>query len=315
MAQTAKTGHPGTTIKANEWRKYAKHKYLVFMFIPAVIYYCIFHYGPLYGVQIAFKDYMFLKGIAASPWAGLKHFNTMISIPSFMEVMRNTVIISGYKLIFGFPAPILFAILISELRFLTFKKVVQTISYMPHFFSWVVLAGIFIQLLSPSSGPINQIIKSLGFEPIYFVASPQWFRTVLVVTSIWKGVGWGSIIYLAAITGINTEMYEAATIDGATRVQCIRFITLPSLIPVITIMLILQVGNIVQDDFDQIFNLYTPAVYRVGDVLSTYNYRRGVEGMEYSFSTAVGLFLNVISFSLTFIANAIAKKVNEYGIW
>ena len=296
-------------------KEYWKCRYLVILFIPAVLYYSLFRYGPLYGIQIAFKNYIFKLGIIGSPWVGFDNFITLFSIQSFREVFFNTLIISLYKLIFTFPAPIVFAILLSELRGLRFKKMVQSISYLPHFVSWVILGGLFLQFLSPSTGPINQVLKSLGLEPVYFLADPKWFRSVLVVSSLWKGVGWGSIIYLASISSIDPELYEAAEMDGAGRLRKIWNITLPTLVPVITIMLIFAIGGIVNDDFDQVFNLYTPAVYRVGDVLSTYTYRIGLVDLRYSFSTAVGLFKNVLAFVLILGANAAAKRINEYGIW
>lgn len=296
-------------------RKYYKNRYLFLLFIPALIYYLIFCYGPLLGVQIAFKDYNFRKGIWGSPWVGLKHFKALFAIRSFKEVFSNTLIISVLKLIFNFPAPIIFAILLSELRGAKFKKTVQTISYLPHFLSWVVLGGVFLQLLSPTTGPINGLLKSMGMQPISFLTSTRWFRTILVATSMWKGFGWGSVVYLAAITGIDQEMYEAAEIDGAGRIRKIVSITLPSITPVITIMFIFAVGGIINDDFDQIFNLYNAAVYSVGDVLSTYTYRVGLVDMRYDFSTAVGLFKNVLAFALIVTTNTITKRINEYGLW
>lgn len=296
-------------------RQYWKNRYLFILLIPVLAYYIIFHYAPMYGIQIAFKDYKFRLGIAGSPWTGLSNFKLLFNMGSFWEVFGNTLIISVYKLLVGFPAPILFAILMSELRGKVFKKTVQTISYLPHFISWVVLGGIFIQFLSPSTGPINQILQALGLDPIYFLGDTKWFRGTLVATSVWKGLGWNSIIYLAAITGIDAELYEAAEIDGAGRLRKIMNVTLPGLVPVITVMLIFNVGGIVNDDFDQIFNLYNAAVYKVGDVLGTYTYRVGMVDMRYSFSTAVGLFKNVIAFALIIITNSVTKRVNEYGIW
>ena len=298
-----------------ELNKYIKYRHLFFMFIPAILYYIVFHYMPLYGVQIAFKDYKFLKGISGSAWIGLTHFETLFNTPSFKEVFKNTIFISFYKFIFGFPAPIIFALLLNELTHIPYKKAIQTISYLPHFVSWVILAGIFVQFFSPNSGPVNMFLKAIGLNPIYFLADPKWFRTILVITHVWKSVGWGSIIYLASISGINQDMYEAAYIDGATRIQRIKYITLPFLDHVVTIMLIFAVGNLINDDFDQIFNLYNPAVYRVGDVLGTYNYRKGLLDMEYGYSTAVGLFKNTISFTMIILANSFTKKINDYGIW
>ena len=299
----------------SEFKKYWQYKYLTLLLLPAILYFAIFMYGPLYGLQIAFKDYAFMKGIWGSPWVGLEHFQHLLELDSFKEVFRNTIVISLYKFIFGFPAPIIFAVLLNELRHLLFKRVVQTISYFPYFVSWVILAGIFTQFLSPSIGPINIVLKALGLDPIYFLADPQWFRSVLVVTDIWKELGWGTIIYLAALAGINPELYEVATVDGANRFQRIRYVTIPGLVPVITIMLVLTLGKLINDDFDQVFNLYNPAVYSVGDVLSTYTYRHGLVNMEYSFATAVGLFKNIISLVMVLGANAIARRLNDYGLW
>ncbi|MGZ9585554.1 ABC transporter permease [Paenibacillus marinisediminis] len=304
-----------TQLWLNHLSPYWKTRYLVLLFLPAIAYYIIFHYVPIYGILIAFKDYRFKLGIWGSPWVGLEHFRDLFSLPSFWEVFRNTIIISFYKLVFSFPAPIILALMLNEVRHMIFKRFVQTISYVPHFLSWVVIAGLFVQFLSPSIGPINILLKAFGIDPIYFLGDPKWFRAVLVLTEVWKSVGWGTIIYLAVLTGINPDLYEASKVDGASRMQNIRYITLPSMAPVVTIMFILAVGQIVNDDFDQVFNLYSPAVYQVGDVLSTYTYRRGLVELEYSFAATVGLFKNIIAFVLIVITNTISKKINEYGLW
>lgn len=296
-------------------KSYWKYRSLVLLFVPALLFYILFKYLPIYGVQIAFKKYMFLKGIWGSPWIGFQNFEKLFGMASFWEVLRNTFIISGLKLLFGFPAPIILALLLNELRSVAFKRVVQTISYLPHFLSWVILSGIFIQFLSPSIGPINIVIKALGGKPIYFLGDENWFRPVLVFTHMWKTVGWGTIVYLAALTGINPEFYEAAYIDGATRWQSTRYITIPSLAPVITIMLIFAVGGVIEDDFSQIYNMYNEAVYSVGDVISTYTYRRGLVKMDYGFASAVDLFKNLVALVLIISANTVANRVNEYGIW
>lgn len=295
--------------------KYWKNRYLFFLLIPAILYYGIFKYGPMYGILLAFKDYSFRLGITGSKWVGLQNFADLLQMESFSEVFFNTIIISTYKLIFGFPAPIILALLMNEIRNKYFKKTVQTISYLPHFLSWVILAGIFTQFLSPSIGPVNIFLKSIGINPVYFLGEEKWFRSALVSTSVWKGIGWSSIVYLAALSGICPDLYEAAIMDGATRLQRALKITLPGLIPVVTIMLILAVGRIIEDDFDQIFNMYNPAVYSVGDVISTYTYRRGLVNMEFGFATAVSLFKNLISLALIVITNFISHRVNEYGIW
>ncbi len=301
--------------KSRLYKNYWESRYLFLMLVPAVIYYIVFHYMPIYGVQIAFKNFRFNKGIWGSPWIGFQHFIDIFALESFWEVFSNTIIISIYKLIFGFPAQILLAILLNEIRHERFKKTVQTISYLPHFISWVILAGVFTQFLSPSIGPVNVLLRTIKMKPIYFMADLRWFRTILVSTDVWKTVGWNSIIYLAALTGINPELYEASIVDGASRLKRIIYITIPSLAPVITIMLIFAVGNLIKDDFDQVYNMYNASVYKVADVISTYTYRKGLIDMEYSFSTAVGLFKNVLSFILIIIANWTAKHINEYGIW
>jgi len=297
------------------WHYYWKHRYLSLLFVPAILYYVIFQYLPTYGVLIAFKDYQFRQGIWNSPWIGFRHFQHLFELESFWQVFRNTIVLSVYKLIFGFPAPIVLAILFNEVRHSLFKKFVQTLSYLPHFLSWVVVAGLFVQFLSPSIGPVNLLLRLVGLDPIYFLGSTDWFRFTMVTTDIWKSVGWGTIIYLASLASINPELYEAAEVDGSNRFQNMFYITLPSLTPVITIMFIFAVGQIVNDDFDQIFNLYNPAVYEVGDVLSTYTYRRGLVELDYSFAAAVGLVKNVLAFLLIVITNAVSRRVNEYGLW
>jgi putative aldouronate transport system permease protein len=284
-------------------QSYWKNRYLLLLLIPGLLFYIIFRYAPMYGILIAFKNYKFKLGIWASPWVGLEVFQEIFRSTIFWRVFKNTLIISSLKLIFGFPAPIIFALLLNEVKLSRFKKSIQTVSYLPHFISWVVLAGMMIELLSPSSGPINFLIKELTGKTFYFLGDSRYFRSTLVVTSIWKSIGWGTIVYLAALSDINPELYEAADIDGANRWQKAKFITLPSLKPVIVILFILSVGDIVGDDFDQIFNLYNPAVLSVGDVLSTYTYTKGIQQMEYSFSAAVGLFQNILAFMLLIIAS------------
>ena len=311
----------GSTISRSSHRKkslfkqYVKNRYLFYMLIPVLAFYIIFHYGPMYGIVIAFKDFYPLRGILGSPWVGLKHFHEVFSGLFFWDVFRNTIIISSYKLIFGFPAPIILALLINEVRHMGFKKTIQTVTYLPHFISWVVLAGIFIEFLSPSRGPINVILQSMGQKPVYFLGDPRLFRGVIVSTSIWKEIGWGTIIYLAAMSGVDPELYDVAELDGAGRFQKMWNITLPSILPVIVIMLIFSAGSIINDDFDQIFNLLNNSVMQVGDVISTYVYREGLTKMNYSYATAVGLFKNIISFALVLLTNSIARKTSEYSIW
>ena len=242
-------------------------------------------------------------------------FEELFATHTFVRAFRNTVIISLLRWVFGFPMPIILALMLNELKNLRFKKTMQTISYLPHFLSWIILTGLFTQLLSPTNGPINYIISLLGGKPIYFLADNAWFRSTMVITGIWKEIGWGSIVYLATIAGIDTELYEAAECDGATRWQKMFRITLPLMKPTIVILLIMNCGSILEAGFDQIFNFYNSAVYETGDIIDTYVYRRGIGDMEYSISTAVGLFKNVIGFILVTGTNFIAKRLGEGGIW
>ena len=294
---------------------YRKNYVLTLMFIPVIAYYFLFKYAPMYGIVLAFKDYSIRKGILGSPWVGFTVFEELFATHTFVRAFRNTVIISLLRWIFGFPMPIILALMLNELKNLRFKKTMQTISYLPHFLSWIILTGLFTQLLSPTNGPINYIISLLGGKPIYFLADNAWFRSTMVVTGIWKEIGWGSIVYLATIAGIDTELYEAAECDGATRWQKMFRITLPLMKPTIVILLIMNCGSILEAGFDQIFNFYNSAVYETGDIIDTYVYRRGIGDMEYSISTAVGLFKNVIGFILVTGTNFIAKRLGEGGIW
>ena len=306
--------------RKNKWspdfiRPYIKHYDIFILFIPIIAYYAIFYYAPMYGVLIAFKDYKILKGFSGSEWVGFRNFIDLFNTASFWEVFRNTIIISSLRILFGFPAPIILALLLNEITHGFYKRAIQTISYLPYFLSWVILAGIFIQFLSPSSGFVNQIIKSLGGREIFFIGSSEWFRFTLITTGVWASVGWGSIIYIASISTIGPQLYEASIVDGANRFQQVIYITIPSLTPVITITLILSTGNIINAGFDQIFNMYNPAVYKVADIIDTYVYRKGLVGMNYSFGSAVGLFKNILAMFMIFVTNAIAKRVNDYGIW
>jgi putative aldouronate transport system permease protein len=285
------------------------------LLLPALVWYSVFSYGPLYGVQLAFKDFRILDGISGSPWVGFKYFEMMLNgSQDFFLIIRNTLVLSSYHIIFGFPAPIVLALLFNELRLQWFKKLAQSISYLPHFFSWVILSGFLITILSPSSGVVNHIISFIGLKPIYFLGDPDYFRFTLVISSIWKEIGWSSIIYLAALASTDPQLYEAAVIDGAGRWKQMLHITLPSLLPVIAIMFIFRIGGILDAGFDQVLNLYTPATYRVADILDTYVYRLGLEQMQYGFATAVGLFKNVIAFTLVLIANYLVKKSGEEGL-
>ncbi len=295
--------------------QYWKYRYLMFIMIPSIAMLMVFKYVPLYGIQIAFKDFRLKMGIWGSPWVGFEVFEKVFEMPVFWTAFKNTVILGFLNLVIGFPLPVLLALLLNEIRSIKYQKVLQTISYLPHFVSWVTLSGLFIQLLSPSTGAVAALFRLVGATPYYFMGEADTFRMVLVVTNAWKSIGWGSIVYLAALAGVDQEMYEAALIDGATRLQRTVHITLPSIAPTVTIMLILRAGSIVSDNFDQIFNMGNSATYKVSNVLGVYTYEIGLKNMRYSESTAISLFLNIISFTLVMLTNAASKKVNDYGIW
>lgn len=286
----------------------------LFLLVP-VAYYIIFRYVPMYGIVIAFKNYRLSDGIFGSAWAGLRHFERLFRSPDFYTILRNTLLLNVYSLVFGFPVPIILAILLNEVRSPTFKRVNQSILYLPHFISWVVLAGIFIQMLSPSTGIVNLFLRAVGLQPVFFMASPFWWPVVFVVSGIWKGAGWGSIIYLAAVSNIDPELYEAARIDGANKGQQIWNITLPGIKGTVAIMLILNMGSMMDVGFEHVFNLQNSAVQSVSDVISTYVYRVGIQGAQYSYTTAIGLFQSIISFILVVSTNKITKMMGENSLW
>ncbi|QHT63937.1 sugar ABC transporter permease [Paenibacillus lycopersici] len=286
------------------------------MLVPALLWYGVFYYGPLYGIQLAFKNYRIFDGITGSPWAGLEHFRRMFSGSNdFPDILRNTIVISFYHLAFGFPAPLVLALLFNELRIKWFKRVTQSITYLPHFLSWVVLSGLLVTFLSPTQGIVNYVLQGIGIDPIYFLGEKAYFRFTLVMSSMWKEVGWGTIVYMAALAGIDPNLYEAARVDGASRWRQTLNITLPGLLPVVVILFLLRIGHLLDAGFDQVLNLYNPAVYEVGDILDTYVYRVGINQMDYSFTTAVGLFKNVVGFGFLVIANFVVKRTGQEGIF
>ncbi|MDF2652980.1 MAG: protein lplB, partial [Paenibacillus sp.] len=283
--------------------------------VPGIAFLLLFKYTPMYGIIIAFKDFNIFDGMAASEWVGLKHFEKLFSSESFLNVFQNTLIISLYKIVFLFPLPIIVAILLNELKNMAFKKGIQTVIYLPHFLSWVIVSGLFIDMLSINGGIVNRILIGLGGEPIRFFLDSDIFRSVLIFTAGWKEVGWSTIVYLAALTSIDPQLYEAAKIDGANRWKQTLHITLPGLIPIILLMFILRLGNILEAGTEQILVMYNPGVYNVADVIGTYVYRIGLGNQDYSFSTAVGLFDSVIAFFLILSGNALSRKYLQRGIW
>jgi putative aldouronate transport system permease protein len=285
------------------------------MILPGIVYFLIFKYIPLGGIVIAFQDYNIFRGIAESPFVGWKHFINLFTYPDFLRVLKNTLLISFYHLLLGFPAPIILALLLNEVSNLRYKKTVQTILYLPHFLSWVIVAGMFINFMSPSIGLINKIIKQLGYQPVFFMQEAKYFRAIIVTTGIWKEVGWSSILYLAALAGVNPELYEAAIVDGAGRVRQVWSITLPSLLPLIMILLLLRVGHILDLGFEQIYMFLNPLNRETGEVFDTYIFRVGLQGAQYSYTTAIGIFKSIVGFILVIGANQLSKKLTGNSIY
>ncbi|MBD2863923.1 sugar ABC transporter permease [Paenibacillus sp. IB182363] len=299
------------------WFVLKKHKALYLLMLPGILYYLIFKYLPMYGVVIAFQNFSIGRGVLGSKFVGMKHFvEFFVNTPDSWKLIRNTVMLNVYDLLFHFPAPVLLALLFHELRIRWFKRFVQTISYMPHFLSTVVIAGILVTFLSPSTGVVNHIlVKWFGMEPILFLGLPEWFRTIYVGSEIWQRVGWGTILYLAAIAGIDPTLYEAAKIDGANRFQQIRHITFVGMVPVMIILFVLNLGNFMETGFQKILLLYNSMTYETADVINTFVYRRGILDADFSFATAVGLFQSATGFILVVLANRIARKYSETSLW
>lgn len=293
---------------------FRNNRTLYLMILPVLAYYLIFRYKPMYGAVIAFKDYLPMKGIMGSPWVGFKHFQDFFQQYYFWRILKNTLVISGASIIFGFPAPVILALLINELRGRTFSRTVQTISYMPHFISLVVICGLIRDFIQ-DDGVISVFLSNFGIEKVSMLIKPELFVPIYVISDIWQNIGWGSIIYLAALSGVDQEQYEAATIDGAGKWKQLLHVTLPGIMNTIVIMLILRLGGIMSVGFEKIILLYNPAIYDTADVISSFVYRKGILGFNWSFSTAVGLFNSVINFTFLIGANWISKKVNSTGIW
>jgi putative aldouronate transport system permease protein len=278
-------------------------------------FYVVFRYLPMYGVVLAFKKFSVSKGIMGSPWVGLQWFQQFFSSPYFFRLVRNTFVLSISYIVISFPFPILFAILLSEIRHRWYQRVAQTVSYLPYFISMVVAMGMVVNFLNPQQGILNVLLVKMGMQSVDFINDAHWFRPVYIVSGIWQNFGFNAILYLAAITSIDVQIFEAATIDGATQLQKIRYITLPSLVPTIIILLLLNVGNMLNVGFEKIILLYTPTTYETADVISTYVYRRGIQENNFGFGTAVGLFNSVINFILIIVFNRLARKASNISLW
>ena len=315
MMNLAKTGISPDVAKKTLWKRIAVNYEMYFFLLPAIVYYIIFHYGPLYGLQIAFKDFNGALGIWGSKWVGLKHFNNFFSSYYFWLLIKNTLVLSIYSLIAGFPMPIILALMLNEVKSNKYKKFVQTVTYAPHFISTVVLVGTIVIIFSPTYGLVNQMLKLLGMEVQSFMTNPKLFRHIYVWSGVWQSTGWGSIIYIASLSSVDHEQYEAATIDGASRIQRIRYINIPVLIPIMTILLIMNAGSIMNVGFEKVLLMQNDLIMDVADVISTYVYRRGLIRAEFSFSSAIGLFNNVANFILLMIVNGITRKLGETSLF
>ncbi len=296
-------------------KRFARSRLLLVMFLPGLLYYLVFRYWPMYGLVIAFKKFDPFLGVARSPWVGLRYYIQFLADPFAWRIIRNTFLLSTYSLLWGFPAPIILAILLNELRSLWFKKTVQTIVYLPHFISEVVIIGILVNFLSPGHGVVNRAIVALGGEPIYFMGEPGWFRTLYVSSGIWQNVGWGAIIYIAALAGINPELYEAAIVDGASRWRRIKHVTMPGILPTVMVMLVLRLGHLLTVGFEKVLLMYSPATYETADIISTYVYRVGLLNVNYSYASAVGLMNNVVNLALVVMANSLSRRTTEASVW
>lgn len=289
---------------------------IMFSFLlPGLAYYLIFRYAPMWGTLIAFMDYNPFVGFGGSAWVGFKHFRTFFESLYFGRLITNTLLLSVYSIVFGFPLPIVFALMLNEVKSMRFRSLVQSISYFPHFISTVIICGLIKVYLSPSSGFVNAIIVALGGEAINFLQEPGWFRTVYVASGIWQGMGWGSIIYYATLSSVDTTLYEAASIDGAGRLAKVIHISLPALIPTMTTLLLMNLGNILNVGFEKVLLLYNSSTYSTSDIISTYVYRMGITQMKYSFASAVGLFNNVVGLVIIVFFNYLARKVGETSLW
>ncbi|SDW07158.1 sugar ABC transporter permease [Paenibacillus sp. PDC88] len=296
-------------------RSWTRNWELYLLFLPVLAYFIIFHYIPMYGVQIAFKDFIANKGIMGSPWVGFEHFERFFDSFYFWRIIKNTLGIGIYELVVGFPIPIILALMIHELRTGKFRKFVQTVTYMPHFLSTIVMVGMIMMFLSPASGLINVVITLFGGEPISFMTEPGWFKSIYVWSGVWQTMGWSSIIYIAALAGIDPQLHEAARVDGASRLRRIWHINLPGIAPTIIVLLILNMGSILGVGFEKVFLMQNDLNMESSDVISTNVYRSGILGAQYSFSAAVGLFNSVVNFIMLLTVNRIARKVSSSSLW
>lgn len=304
--------HPN---KRRVWKSVFKSWRLYVMLAPVIVYFIVFHYWPMYGVQLAFKDFIATKGITGSPWVGFKHFERFFDSYYFWRLIKNTLGIGLYELAVGFPVPIILALMINEVRHNFYKRLIQTVTYMPHFLSTVVMVGMIMIFLAPETGIVSLIIQLFGGEPISFMTEPEWFKTIFVMSGVWQQMGWSSIIYLAALSGIDPQLHEAARVDGASRLQRIWHINIPGIMPTIIILLILKAGSILGVGFEKAFLMQNSLNMESSDVISTFVYRSGIMEAQYSFATAVDLFNSIINLILLVTVNFIARRAGGSSLW
>jgi putative aldouronate transport system permease protein len=298
------------------WMDHFKREWQIYvMLLPTIIWFLVFLYKPMYGLQIAFKDYSIFKGVAGSDWIGFEHFQTLFNNDQFLRAVSNTIKISALNLLFGFPAPIILALMFNEILNATYKRTAQTIVYLPHFISSVIIGGIVITAFSPTAGIVNTVMGWFGLDPVYFLTRPEWFRPIFVGTGIWQEAGFGSIVFLAAIAGVNPSLYESAVVDGANRWQMMWKITIPSILPTILIMLIIRIGNVMEVSFELVILLYQPATYETADVVNTWIYRQGLQSGQYDLAAAGGLFNALVAFVLVMTANTLSRRYSRTSLW
>ena len=305
----------GPLKKNNFFKKLNNSKYLLLMVAPVMIYFFLFSYLPMYGITIAFKQYSPFRGYIASPWVGFKHFITFFEYPFAWRLIKNTFLLSLYSLLWGFPAPIIFALILNEVKNERGKKFVQTITYMPHFISTVIIVSMITMFLSPSTGVFNKLITSLGFEKTNLMSDASYFRSIYIASGIWSGIGWGAIIYLAALSNIDPTLYESAIMDGANKLQKIIYINIPCIAPTIITLLILRTGSLMSVGFEKVFLLQGTINFEVSDVIQTYVYRSGIKGGQMSYATAIGLFNSVVNILFLLSSNYLSRRVNETSLW
>ncbi|WP_235560874.1 ABC transporter permease [Bacillus sp. FJAT-28004] len=314
MPDMPKTGTGSSWITSMR-KELTRNRFLYMLLVPVAIYLLLFKYAPMAGEIIAFKNYRLSEGIWGSSWVGFQQFEKLFASREFYIVLKNTLLLNLYHLIFAFPAPILLAIMLNEVRVEWYKRTLQNLLYIPHFISWIVLGSIIIALLSPSTGIVNYLLQAFGIDPIYFMADKFWWPVTFIVSGIWKEAGFGTILYLAAMASIDPTLYEAVKIDGANKIRQIWHVTLPGIRSTIAILLILQVGKMMDVGFEQVYALRNPAVTSVAEVISTFVYTRGIVNLQYSYTTALGLFQSLIALILIVSVNRIIKALGERGLW